>query len=127
MTPGNIVLLVVFVLLLVMYPILMSRRNKAAIQKQQELIDSLKPGTYVLTYSGIFGKIVEIVEKEVERYIVIETGEKKKSFVTVSERAIQSITNNNPKVYDENGEVVTAAAKEETQDVEPQPEDKDEK
>ena len=58
---------------------------------------------------------------------MIETGEKKKSFVTVSERAIQSITNNNPKVYDENGEVVTAAAKEETQDVEPQPEDKDEK
>ena len=83
-----------------------------AIQKHQELMNSLKPGEYVLTFSGIFGKIVEIIEKEVDKYVVLETGESKKSFVTVSVRAIQEITNNNPKVYDENGEVVTTAKEE---------------
>ena len=112
MTTGNIVLLVVLVLMLVLYPVMMMRKNKKEQERQKTLIESLKPGEYVLTYSGIFGKITEIVEKEIGKFIVVETGEKNKSYVTVSENAIYSVVNNNPKVYDENGEVVTTAKEE---------------
>ena len=112
MTTGNIVLLVVLVLLLILYPVMMMRRNKKEQEKQKMLIESLKVGEYVLTYSGVFGKITEVVEKEIGKFIVIETGEKKKNYVTVSENAIYSVVNNNPKLYDENGEVVTAAKEE---------------
>lgn len=96
---GNIVLLVVLALLLILYPVLMVRRNKKEQEKQKQLTDSLKTGEYVLTYSGIFGKITEIIEKEVGKFLVIETGEKNKTYVTVSENAIYTVVNNNPKVY----------------------------
>lgn len=96
---GNIVLLVVLALLLILYPVLMVRRNKREQEKQKQLTDSLKTGEYVLTYSGIFGKITEIIEKEVGKFLVIETGEKNKTYVTVSENAIYTVVNNNPKVY----------------------------
>ena len=90
----------------------MMRRNKREQEKQKELINSLKPGEFVLTYSGIFGKITEVLEKEVGKFVVIETGEKKKSYITVSENAVYSVVNNNPKVYDENGDVKPAQAEE---------------
>lgn len=116
MATENIVLLVVLALLLILYPVMMMRRNKKEQEKQKMLIESLKVGEYVLTYSGIFGKITEIVEKEIGKFVVIETGEKKKSFVTVSENAIYSVVNNNPKVYDENGEVVAPAKEEKAEE-----------
>lgn len=104
--PGNIVLLVVLLALLIAYPILMMRRNKKEQERQQNLISSLKKGEYVITYSGIFGKITEIIEKEVGKFIVIETGEKNKSYATVSENAIYTVTNNNPKIYNVEGEEI---------------------
>lgn len=105
MNPASIVLMVVVLLLLVLYPILMMRRNKREQEKQKQMVESLRVGEYVLTYSGVFGKITEIIEKEVGKFLVIETGESNKNYVTVSENAIYSIVNNNPKVYDEHGEV----------------------
>lgn len=109
MTTGNIILLVVLGLLLVASPILMTRRNKREQERQKQLIDSLKIGDFVLTYSGIFGKITEIVEKETGKFVVLETGEKTKNFITVSENAIYTVTNNNAKVYDANGQAKPAA------------------
>lgn len=134
MSSGNIILLVVLVALLVLYPVLMMRRNKREQEKQRQLIESLKPGEYVLTYSGIFGKITEVLEKEIGKFIVIETGESKKTFITVSENAIYSVVNNNPKLYDVNGEEVKPEEKNEVEivvdkeDVEqPKAEDQEEK
>lgn len=118
MQTGNIILLVVLVLLLVLYPVLMMRKNKREQEKQKELVDSLRPGEYVLTYSGIHGKITEVVEKEIGKFVVIETGEKKKSYITVSENAVYSVVNNNPKVYDENGDVKTSEKAEEQEKIE---------
>lgn len=98
-TTASIILLVVLGLFVVMYPLLIARRNKREQEKQANLINSLKKGEYVLTYSGIFGKIVDIFEKEIGKFIVIETGEKNKNYITVSENAIYSVVSNNPKVY----------------------------
>lgn len=111
MTVGSIILLALFAVLLVAWPILTVNRNKKEHEKQMQLISSLKKGEYVLTYSGIFGKILEILEKEIGRLIVIETGEKHKNCVTVSENAIYMIVNNNPKVYDMEGNVVKTEPK----------------
>lgn len=103
---GDIALLVVLVLLLVLYPVMVFRRNKKEQTKQKELIENLKVGEYVLTYSGVFGKIVEMTEKEMGKFIVIETGEKHKNYLTVSENAIYMLANNNPKIYSADGEVI---------------------
>ena len=51
MTAGSIVLLIVLVLMLVLYPVMMMRKNKKEQERQKTLIESLKPGEYVLTYS----------------------------------------------------------------------------
>lgn len=115
MSSGNIILLVVLVALLVLYPVLMMKRNKREQEKQRQLIESLKPGEYVLTYSGIFGKITEVLEKEVGKFLVIETGENKKTHITVSENAIYTVVNNNPKLYDVNGEEIKAEEKNEVE------------
>lgn len=100
---GTIILIVVLVVFLVGSMYFSSQRNKKEMEKQQQLVSSLKKGDFVLTYSGIFGKISEIVEKEAGKFLVIETGEKNKNFVTVSENAIYMQTNNNPKIYDIDG------------------------
>ena len=68
-----------------------------------------------MTYSGIFGKITEVLEKEIGKFIVIETGESKKTFITVSENAIYSVVNNNPKLYDVNGEEIKPEEKPEVE------------
>ena len=115
MSSGNIILLVVLVALLVLYPVLMMKRNKREQEKQRQLIESLKPGEYVLTYSGIFGKITEVLEKEVGKFLVIETGENKKTHITVSENAIYTVVNNNPKLYDVNGEEIKPEEKNEVE------------
>lgn len=104
-TTENIILFAVLLGLLILYPVLMVRRNKKEQEKQKNLINGLKKGEYVITYSGVFGKITEIIEKEVGKFIVIETGETHKTHVTLSENAIYMIVNNNPKVYTAEGDV----------------------
>ena len=103
---GNIILLIIIAVLLVLYPIFLYFRNKKEQDKQKSLIDGLKVGEYVITYSGVFGKIVEITEKEFGRFLTLETGENHKNYVTVSANAIYMIANNNPKVYDADGKEI---------------------
>lgn len=106
MDVGNIILIVALLGLLILYPVMMFRKNKKEQERQNSLIDSLQIGQYVITYSGVFGKIVEIKEKEFGKFITIETGEAHKNYVTISVNAVYMVTNNNPKVYDNEGEPV---------------------
>lgn len=103
---GSIVLIVALLALLVMYPVMMFKKNKREQDKQNVLVESLTVGQYVITYSGVFGKIVEIKEKEFGRFITLETGEAHKNYVTVSVNAVYTITNNNPKVLDNDGKEI---------------------
>jgi len=105
MTDQGIILIAILVALLVIYPFLMSFRNKREQQKQMSMANSLKKGDFIITYSGVYGKITEISEKEMGKFITIETGESHKNYVTVSANAVYMVTSNKIMV-DEKGAVV---------------------
>ena len=114
---GSTGTIIMLVLMFIAYPILISKKNKREQERQQQLINSLKKGEYILTYSGVFGKITEILEKEFGKFFVIETGEKHKSYMTVSENAVYMLTNNNPKSYNKDGEVIPTESKQENEEI----------
>lgn len=92
------VMIGLIVLLLIAYPILMSRRNKAENQKMIEQTNSLKRGDEVITNAGIYGKVLEVKQDGEAKKVVIETGnDKNKSFLTIDAYAIYSVLNKEPK------------------------------
>jgi preprotein translocase YajC subunit len=106
MTDQGIILIAILVALLIIYPFLMSFRNKREQQKQITMANSLKKGDFIITYSGVYGKITEISEKEMGKFITIETGESHKNYVTVSANAVYMVTSNKPATVDEKGSIV---------------------
>ena len=85
------------VLLLIAYPILMSRRNKAENKKMMEHTNSLKKGDEVITNAGVYGKVIEIKQEGEAKKVVIETGNDKfKSYMTIDAYAIYSVLNKEP-------------------------------
>ena len=85
------VLIGVVVLLLIAMPIMMNVRNKRETQKVQEQTNSLKVGDKVLTTSGVYGTITEVKFDENKKTVVIETGGKTKSYLTVDAFAIYTV------------------------------------
>jgi len=87
----NYVLIGVVALLLVAMPIMMSQRNKKESQKIQEQTNSLKVGDKVLTTSGVYGTITELKFDDSKKLVVLETGGKTKSYLTVDAYAIYTV------------------------------------
>ncbi len=87
----NWVLIAVVVLLLIALPIMMNRRNKKETEKIQEQTNSLKVGDKILTTSGVYGTITELVFDESKKTVVIETGGKNKSYLTIDAYAIYTV------------------------------------
>lgn len=87
----NYVLIAVVVLLLVAMPIFMNSRNKRETQKVQEQTNSLKVGDKVLTTSGVYGTIVELKFDDSQKMVVLETGGKNKSYLSVDAYAIYTV------------------------------------
>lgn len=87
----NWVLIGVVALLLIAMPVMMSQRNKKESQKLQEQTNSLKVGDKVLTTSGVYGTITELKFDDSKKLVVIETGGKVKSYLTVDAYAIYTI------------------------------------
>ena len=81
---------VVVLLLLVMF-IMMNARNKKESQKVQEQTNSLKVGDKVLTTSGVYGTITEIKFDDTRKMVVLETGGKIKSYMSVDAYAIYTV------------------------------------
>lgn len=82
-----------------------SKRNQ---ESMKNMVDSLKVGDNVKTYSGIYGKIIEIVETTDGKVAVLETGsEKNKGIFSIDINAIYGIDEKKPVVYDANGNVVS--------------------
>lgn len=91
------VLIAFIVVLLIAYPLLMSRRNKIENQKMQEQANSLKRGDEVITSSGVYGKVLEVKQDGEAKKVVIETGsDKNKSFLTVDAYSIYAVLNKKP-------------------------------
>ncbi len=85
------VLIAVVALLLIGMPIMMNARNKRETQKVQEQTNSLKVGDKVLTTSGVYGTIVEIKFDDTKKMVVLETGGKNKSYLSVDAYAIYTV------------------------------------
>ena len=83
-------------------------RSKKNQESMKNMVDSLKVGDNVKTYSGIYGKIIEIVETTDGKVAVLETGsEKNKGIFSIDINAIYGIDEKKPVVYDANGNVVS--------------------
>ena len=92
------VMIGLIVLLLIAYPLLMSRKNKAENKKMIEQTNSLKRGDEVITNAGIYGKVLEVRQEGEAKKVVIETGnDKNKSYLTIDAYAIYSVLNKEPK------------------------------
>ena len=87
----NYILIAVVALLLIAMPIMMNARNKKETQKVQEQTNSLKVGDKVLTTSGVYGTITEIKFDDTKKTVVIETGGKTKSYLTIDAYAIYTV------------------------------------
>lgn len=83
-------------------------RSKKNQESMKNMVDSLKVGDNVKTYSGIYGKIIEIVETTDGKVAVLETGsEKNKGIFSIDINTIYGIDEKKPVVYDANGNVVS--------------------
>lgn len=87
----NYVLIAVVALLLIALPIMMNQRNKRESQKIQEQTNSLKVGDKILTTSGVYGTITEIKFDDTQKMVVIETGGKTKSYLSIDAYAIYTV------------------------------------
>lgn len=87
----NYILIGIVVLMLIALPIMMNQKNKRETQKIQEQTNSLKVGDKVLTTSGVYGTITELKFDDAQKLVVIETGGKTKSYMTVDAYAIYTV------------------------------------
>ena len=82
-------------------------RSKKSQESMKNMVDSLKVGDNVKTYSGLYGKIIEIVETTDGKVAILETGsEKNKGIFTIDINAIYGIDEKKPVVYDAEGNIV---------------------
>ena len=101
------ILPVVLLVLLVGIFVLNYFKNKKNQETMKNMVDNLKVGDNVKTYSGLYGKIIEIVETTDGKVAVLETGsEKNKGIFSIDINAIYGIDEKKPVVYDANGNVV---------------------
>ena len=109
MDATQIILIVFIVLLIIIYPILISARNKKENQKLQEQTNSLKRGDKIITTSGVYGTIIDLHLDDNKKIVTIETGTgKNKGYVSIDAYSIYTIIkdeqtiNGNAKTQDVN-------------------------
>ncbi len=111
----NYILLAVVVLMLIALPIMMNQKNKRETQKIQEQTNSLKVGDKILTTSGVYGTITELKFDETQKLVVIETGGKEKSYLTVDAYAIYTVFKSEEEIKEEQAKIeAEVKAKEES-------------
>lgn len=107
----------VFVLLAViilLYVFSFVRRKKVTEQTKQ-MMDTLKPGVKVKTYSGFYGTIISIKETTDGKIVLLETGEGGKvSYTTIDANAIYGVDLKEDVVYDKDGNIVDMDAEKKT-------------
>ena len=111
----NYVLIAVVAILLIAMPILMNARNKRETQRVQEQTNSLKVGDKILTTSGVYGTITEVKFDDTQKMIVIETGGKTKSYLTVDAYAVYQVISQSEGKKEEEKDTKTEEKVEETE------------
>ncbi len=116
-TPNNtgmwIVLGVMLVLLVGMY-IMSSIKRKKYNQETAAMLDSLKPGDKIKTYSGIYGEIVAIRETTDGKVVTLKLGDEDHvSYMSVDSGVIYCIDKKQDVVYDAEGNIIEPKDEEE--------------
>ena len=89
-------------------------RRKKYNQETSNMLNALKPGDKVKTYSGFYGTVVSIKETTDGKVVTLETGDDKhKSYTTIDSNAIYCIDKKEDIVYDADGNIVMPATDEE--------------
>lgn len=100
--PAILLVLVIGIFVLNYYK---SKKNQ---ENMKNMVDSLKVGDNVKTYSGIYGKIIEIIDTTDGKVAVLETGsEKNKGIFSIDINAVFGTDAKEPVVYDTEGNVIT--------------------
>ena len=100
------ILLVLLAVLIIAYIFSYFKRKKYN-QETTNMLNSLKPGDKVKTYSGFYGTVVSIRETTDGKVVTLETGdEKHKSYTTIDSNAIYCIDKKEDIVYDADGNVI---------------------
>jgi preprotein translocase YajC subunit len=82
-------------------------RSKKNQEQMKGMVNSLKVGDNVKTYSGLYGKIIEIIETTDGKVAVLETGtEKNRGIFSIDINAIYGVDAKQPVVYDANGNII---------------------
>ena len=124
----SIVLPVVLLVLVIGIFILNYFKSKKQRENMKNVVESLKVGDNVKTYSGFYGTIVEITETTDGKVAVLKTGnDKHVGYISIDMNAIYAIDQKVPVVLDENGNIILPEAKPVEAQVEAKPEVKEEK
>jgi len=99
--------LVLLVALIALYVVSIFRRKKDN-EQAQKMIDELKPGTKVKTYTGFYGTIDSIRETTDGKVVMLRIGEEggKQAFVEIDANAIYGIDSKTDVVYDAQGNII---------------------
>lgn len=86
-------------------------RSKKSKENAQNLLNNIKVGDKVKTYSGFYGEIVSITETTDGKVAVLRTGEEGNyGYLSIDMNAIYGIDEKKPVVLDENGNIVDETA-----------------
>lgn len=104
---GSYGLMIILVVLLIGFMVFTSIRRKKYDGQVQNLLDNLKIGDHVKTYSGFYGKIVSIRETTDGKVVLIEMGEgDKKGYIEADINAVMCLDKKEDIVYDSNGNIL---------------------
>ena len=106
---GTIIGLVVLLVLLVLYVGFGIVNRKKNQEQTAKMLNELKAGDKIVTYSGIYGEIVSMRETNMGRVLTIATGDKesgKVSYIEINSSVIMGVDTKEDLMLDENGNVI---------------------
>jgi len=106
---GTIIGLVVLLVLLVLYVGFGISNRKKNQEQTMKMLNELKAGDKIVTYSGIYGEIVSMRETNMGRVLTIVTGDKttgKISYLEVNSSVIMGVDTKEDLILDEEGNVI---------------------
>lgn len=108
---------VLLILIIALYVFSFYRRKKYT-EQTQNMLNTLRPGDKIKTYSGIYGTIVSIKETTDGKVILLEMGEGSKiSYTTIDANAIYGVDRKEDVVYDKEGNIIENDSKKEEKTV----------
>lgn len=99
--------LVILAALIILYVVSIMRRKKDMAQAQQ-MLNELKPGTKVKTYTGFYGTIDSIRETTDGKVVMLKIGEEggKVGYIEIDANAIYGVDSKTDVVYDKDGNII---------------------